>query len=346
MSFVLFKDSFDRYGVGGVSGSIFDNMAARYTAVSGSGLEIITGGRNGQAISIGTGAISKTLEHSDRWVTGFAVKCLGISSGTNRMYTINNNTDVLFTLIHDEDGTLSMRAGTNLSESFAVTTRALHVDRTYDIEVDVTFSGAAPIVCTAELRINGKVEASGSHNTAHNSADLLSGDATGNYHTWVNGMGGVGSGMVYDDLYVKNEAGYEGDVRVTPIYADGDGGTLDWTPNSGSVHFDRVNTHPLDVTKFLETANIGDIDLWTFTLPAVAGSIVGINISVAARKDDEGTKSFKIVFGATGTDAESDEFFVSSVTAEYYEWGLKEDPSTSMPFASAGVITVGVKLIS
>lgn len=346
MSFVLFKDSFDRYGVGGVSGAIFDNMVARYTAVSGSGLEIISGGRNGQALSIGVGAISKTLEHSSRWVVGFAVKCLGIASGNGRMYTINNNTDVLFSLIHDEDGTLSMRAGTSPPENFAVSTRALHVDRTYYIEVDVELSGSSPIVCTAELRINGTVECSGSHNTAHNAADTLSGDATGNYHTWVNGMGGVGSGMVFDDLYVKNEAGYEGDIRAVDIYADGDGGILDWTPDSGSSHYTRVNTHPIDLTKFLESGTPGDIDLWTFTLPTVTGDILGINISCYARKNDEGTKSFKIVFGTTGTDDESDEFFVSSVTGEYYEWSLKEDPSTSMPFASGGVITVGVKLIS
>jgi hypothetical protein len=69
---------------------------------------------------------------------------------------------------------------------------------------------------------------------------------------------------------------------------------------------------------------------------------------VLAQKDDEGTKSFKIVTGATGTDAQSDEFFVSSANPEYYEFSLKLDPQTGLPWTAAGVnaLIAGVKCIS
>lgn len=340
MSFVLFKDSFGRYDLGSLSGASFDNFVSRYT-FAGGGLTIVSDGRSGQGIEVGQGSFGKTLPHSAEWVVGFAVRSNTIGTNTF-MYRLSNNDANLFEVFLDADGTVSLRSG---NTTFAVSDRALLQDRWYYIEAHVTVGGATPVTVDAELRINGHVEASGSANTSFNDSQLLSGDATGNLHSF-GGPSGVGNSRTFDDIYIKNEAGYEDDIRNEPVYADGDGGILDWTPNSGSTHFDRVNTHPADLTKWLETATPGDIDLWTFTLPSFSGSIVAINISVLARKDDEGTKSFKIVVGTTGTDAESDEFFVSDVSPEYYEFSLKEDPATSMPFVPGQTLVVGVKLIS
>jgi hypothetical protein len=112
------------------------------------------------------------------------------------------------------------------------------------------------------------------------------------------------------------------------------------------VHFDRVDTHPVDLTKWLETATPGDIDLWGFTLPSFSGTVPAVNIRVLVQKDDEGTKSFKIVLGPTGTDAESDEFFVSSNDPEYYEFSLKQNPVTGIDWAPGDTIDIGVKCIS
>ena len=91
-------------------------------------------------------------------------------------------------------------------------------------------------------------------------------DATGNYHVF-SGITGVGNSVDLDDIYIKNEAGYEGDIRVKAAYPSGDGGTLMWTPQSGGSHFAMVDTHPVDLTKWLETATPNDIDLWTNDQP-------------------------------------------------------------------------------
>jgi hypothetical protein len=202
----------------------------------------------------------------------------------------------------------------------------------------------------AELRINGHVEASGSASTGRNASSLLSGDATSNVHTFDGVSVGLGQTTWYTDLYIKNESGYEGDVRNVPLYPASDGGISDWTPNSGTDHFARVNTHPVDLTKWLSTATPGDIDLWGLdALPAFSGVIKGINIRVLAQKNDEGTKSFKIVVGPTGTDAESEEFFVSSANPEYYEFSLTLNPLTGLAFTQAEInapYIIGVKCIS
>lgn len=340
MSFVLFKDSFDRYDTGNLSGSLLDNFLSRWTQVGGTPT-IISTGRNGQAIQAGNANFSKTLAHSTRWVVGFAF--LATAPGnTQNIYQLANNDNILARVIYDTDSTLSIRAGN--TTQLGATNRALHLNRWYYIEIDISLSGSSPIMASVELRINGNVEVSGSGSTGVNAANTLSNDSSGNFHQFF-GIGGVGNADYFDDLYIKNEAGYEGDPKVVPAYPSADGGTLMWTPSAGSDHFAMVDTHPVDLTKWLETTGTNDIDLWEFVLPNVGG-IVAINFSVLARKDDEGTKSFKIVFGPSGTDALSDEFFVSDVTPEYYEWSLKQDPTSGGTWVPGGTITWGVKLIS
>lgn len=346
MSFVLFKDSFDRYDVGALnSGSaLLDNFLSRYTQVTGTP-SIISGGRNGQAIQMGNAGFGKALAHGSRWVIGFAYRLNQAPTGDDAIYSLQNNANQLFRLFQDADGTLSLRTGAGAGASVGVTSRAINENRWYFIEVDMTVGGGTPVTMTAELRINGHVEASGSGSTGFNATDNLSQAADANFHLF-NGIPGVSASCDFDDLYIKNEAGYEGDIRNTPVYPSGDGGTLAWTPSTGVSHFAMVDTHPVDLTKWLETATPGNIDLWTFVLPTFTGSIVAVNFSVLARKDDEGTKSFKIVCGPTGTDALSDEFFVSDVTPEYYEFSLKLDPTTGAAWVPGATITAGVKLIS
>lgn len=344
MPLVLFKDSFDRYDLGTVSGAIFDNFVSRYTTATSSGMDIVNDGPSGRAISLGIGVFSKTLPHGSTWTVGFRAKFSGTPIGENRLLQIFNCDAVLLTLLHDEDGTLSMRAGTSIAQAMGVTDRALLRDRWYYIELTLTLGG--DISATAEVKINGHVEMAGTHATAYHATNLLSQDATANVFTFSNGMGSVGSGTTIADLYIINEALYEGDIRNVAAYPSGDGGTIDWTPDTGSVHYTEVNSHPADVSKFVKSGTVGQIDLWTITLPTITGSILAVNFSVLARKDDEGTKSFRIVIGPTGTDAASDEFFVSDVSPEYYEFSLKQDPTTGLDWASGDTITMGVELMS
>lgn len=346
MSFVLFKDSFEAYKVAASSDpDLLKNMRERYTFARG-GFAIDNTGGIGQELFMQNSSVGKTLAHSARWVCGMRYKYSSSGLSNSLLYQLQNNGTELFDIQQNTDGTLAIRTagGTTV---IGVTTRSLFSDIRYMIEWDVEFTGATPIMVTAELRINGHVEiASATVSTGINASTLLSGDATANFHIFDAVGGGAGTASWLKDIYIKNEAGYEGDVRNVPMYPASDGGILDWTPNSGGVHFDRVNTHPVDRTKWLETATPGDIDLWGFTLPSFSGTIPAINIRVLVQKDDEGTKSFKIVVGPTGTDATSDEFFVSSNNPEYYEFSLKQNPVTGLDWVPGDSIDIGVECIS
>jgi hypothetical protein len=341
MSDFVFAESFSRYKVASFSDSdLTANFFSRWTnGALGSNSSINGTGRNGACLSLSASeALFVTLPHSARWVTGFAYRIDGNpnASGQDVIYSINNNAQGMFNLRQNFDGTMGIYAGTGVI--IDVTDRTLHRGRWYYIEVDVTLSGSPVASCTAELRINGHVEASGTASTAVTVTDLLSQTADANVHRFSPAQG-PGIGNSYDDMYIKNFAGYFGDVRIVKLVPNGDGGggTKQWTPNSGTVHYDRVNTTPVDLTKYVEDATAGHIDSWEWEdCPSFSGTIKAVNIGMLARKDDEGTKSFRIVVGPAGALAQSQDFYVSDVTPEYFETSYQVDPNTGITWTQAG----------
>jgi len=358
MSFYLFADSFGRYKVANSTSdtSLFTNLQQRYTEVAngGGGVAVDAAGRTNNALRCYDGAgVSKTMPHSARWVTGFAFKYDFNTPGNAAVYEIRNNDAILFSLSIHPDGTLSLGANEN---HIAVTDRSLFDNTWYYLEIDAEFTGTTSVTCAASLRINGHVEATGSGTVSGGvtAGGLLSypvdtsGHPSGNVHVWTGPTGGgIGGSGWFDDLYVKNAAGYYGDIRIVPLVPNGEGTTLQWTPDLGTVHYDRVNTIPEDLTKWLESNTVGNIDTWNWQdCPSFTGTIPAINISILADKDDEGTRAFEIVVGPTGTLAASQDFYVSDVVPEYYEYGLENDPNTAAPWTQAGFNATqwGIKL--
>lgn len=346
MSFSPFAESFERYDLGTADpgSALLANLQSRYTIVSGVP-EIVSAGRTGQAVKLNNSALLKTMAHSSNWVIGFAYQLIS-SSGDSDIYSLSNNDNIMARVLQDADGTLQIRAGN--STVIGVTTRALDQLKWYYIEISISLSGSTPISAAVEVRINGHVEVSGSGSTGINASSNLSGDATGNFHAF-DGIPGTNQGNYLDDLYIKNTPGYYGDVRIIALYPNGEGDTLDWTPSTGTTHYTMVNSHPLDLSTWLDDKTPTDIDTWNWQdCPGFSGSIPAVNISMDARKDDEGTKSFKIVVGNTGSEAQSDEYFVGAVYPEYYEFGMELDPGTGLPWTQAGFNAkqFGVELIS
>lgn len=346
MSFFLLAESWSRYGTGNiVPGTLLDNMLYRYTTVTGGEIGSAFG-RNGNGIRLSNATITKTHVHSNVWTVGFAVKFPAPTDNNDTIYSIRNNDRTMFQLRHNTDQTLTMIAGANLN-LIGTTDRALLNGRWYYVDFNVQFSGSGPITCDGELRINGNIEASGSASTDWTSSQLISGDNKAN-RQYLSGLVNAQS-VYYDDFYFKNTAGYYGDVRIIALYPNGEGGSLMWNPATGSVHYIMVNTHPVDITKFVQTATPGDIDTYEWEdIPGFSGIVKAVNMGFLLNKDDEGTKSAKIVFGSTGLDEESDEFFVSSDTPEYFEHSNENDPATGMPWTQAGwnATQAGIKLVS
>lgn len=343
MSFYLLAESFGRYGTGNVTGSILDNMLSRYTFVSG-GVVGSAFGRNGQGFKFSNNSnIFKTTPHSSRWVVGFAAQIPVDAPNQAPMYIIQNNDRRLVQVFHNTDHTISLVAG--FSNFLTTTDRAMNIGHWYYLELDVTFSGTAPIMTTATLRINGHEEITGTGTTETNATGVPSRDATGNVHVLA---GLVNNDQIYyDDWYAKNAAGYYGDIRIIPLFPNGEGATLQWTPSTGTVHNDMVKVHPVTGTTWLSAGTVGLIDTWDWEdCPGFTGTIKAVNLGILADKDDEGSKSFQIVVGTSGTATHSDDFYVSSDESEYYEYSMETDPATGSGWTQVGfnATQFGIKL--
>ena len=352
----VFVESFAIYGT--PSTTINDLLAPRWNnpqVASGGGSISATGGRLGNPclnISFGS-AISKTMSHQAHWIAGDGFKTNNIASAGGGIFALSNNTQRLFQLNLNADGTLSL-TGANQSQVIFTTPSPIAFNGLwFQWEVDVTFSGTTNILCTAELKVNGVVQGSGSVSTGINKANLLSNSATANVFSLLSGMISAG-GSVHDGaFYIHNTGGavpgYWGDIRILYVVPDGDTGTAQWTPNSGAVHFDRVHELPKDNdTTYLADGTAGQQDIWTWQdLSPITGVIRTVQLSVAARKDDEGSKSFRTGVGALLAEAVSDTFAVND-SYIYYHFNWDLDPATGLAWtiANFNAKVFGIEVVS
>lgn len=127
-----------------------------------------------------------------------------------------------------------------------------------------------------------------------------------------------------DDIYVLDGSiapnnSFLGDVRVETIRPNADGAHTQWTPDTGTAHYSRVNeTTPDGDTSYVYDLNIGDRDSYTFDdLVDLSGTIFGIQTNLYARKDNTALRQICAVArpvttdrdGATVTLASSYQFF-------------------------------------
>jgi hypothetical protein len=336
----VFVESWSMYGTPANSGEMNSRIGCRWNSpqiAAGGGSIDLTGGRLGNpACAMSNGSnLGKTMAHNAHWIAGNAFKPSNLIAFGGGIFALSNNNVRLFQLNVNPDGTLSL-TGANQSQIIFTTPGPIAFNGAwFQWETDVAFSGTTNILCTAELRVNGVVQGSGSVSTGVNMASLLSNSATANFFVLGPGTVTAGGGTHDGAFYLHNTGGavpgYWGDIRILKVVPDGDTAQADWTPNSGLVHYDRVHELPKDdnVT-YLTDGTPGDKDAWDWEdLSPVTGVIRTVQLSAAACKDDEGSKSFRTGVGDTLSEAVSDTFDVNdSYLFYHFNWDL--DPATGL----------------
>lgn len=354
-----FIESWSMYGASSSSGVLNPRIAARWNSpqiASGGGEIDLTAGRLGNpALLISSGSnVGKTMSHQAHWISGCGFKTNNISAGGGGIFTLYNNNVRLFQLNFNPDGTMSL-TGANQSQIIGTTPDPIMFNGAWIFwEVDVTFSGTTNITCTAELKVNGVVKiASAGIATGVDKANLLSNSATANFFTLGPGLVSPGGSVFDGSFYIHNTGGavpgYWGDGRILKVVPNGDTAQADWAPNSGSVHYDRVHELPKDdnVT-YLADGVAGQKDSWDWeNLSPLTGVIRTVQLSAAACKDDEGSKSFRTGVGNTLSEAVSDTFYVGDTYLFYhFNWDL--DPATGLAWtiANFNAKRFGIEVVS
>lgn len=311
----------------------FDHYTVVQSSAKGWGLfpsnpqTVVAGRLGGQAWQFGSGigSITRSFPAGSATFSGTTVVC----GCAYRMITGANNT---------QNQQLSIgpaRWGTDTSRRLflmnaagtvvATGTTILNIGQWYYIELKVS-----PISATGSALIN----LNGLPEIAATSSNYGTTQPTG---INLNSSTGTSTAAQYDDIYILDGAGATnndllGDCRVETIFPSGDGANLQWTPNSGGVHFNRVNeTTPDGDTTYNANSVAGNRDSYTFpALSIAAGSVFGLAVNLYTRKDDAATRQVAPVIrqggvnfdGTTGTPA-------LSTSYAYYTQTYDQDPTGS-----------------
>ncbi len=205
------------------------------------------------------------------------------------------------------------------------------------IEIKIFQNGASG---TAEVYLNGVVEIA---------------STTGNFGS--TNIGRIGfSGLAanntdFDDIYVVDTSGgsprntYFGDCRIETIRPNGDGAHTDWTPDSGTAHFSRVNETQADGdTSYVSDSTSGHLDTYTMDdLQTLSGTVFGLQTNLYARKDDVAARQIASVARQSGTDNVGATVTLASTYGTFSEIRAQDPAAADWTISSVNAMEFGVK---
>ena len=326
---ITWIDGFDLY-------SATVPLSTRYTLVNTPSL--VTGRFGGQALSVNNAAASWGIPITSTLAFGAALKITSVTSlgSGQKLVSFRNNANGDQVVIQGTNtGTLiaTNGAGTVLGTSAA----GLFAEGAWHyLEAEITrnaTTGAITVYMDGAAVITAT-----SVNTGGFDIDTL---------TFPNINDG--STRVWDDLYLCNVATRKGESRVAVMAPAADTATIQWTPNSGTVHFNRVNEATFDGdTTYNFASAVGNTDLYTVTaLPFTPTSIRAAQTVMCARKDDATTRQLatQLVSGTTtATGATATMTTSYTITYNIYE----TDPNTSAAWTPTNLnaVNLGAKVIT
>jgi hypothetical protein len=189
---------------------------------------------------------------------------------------------------------------------------------------------------TTEVRLNG------------NSTSEITG--TGNFGTSnINRVQfechSLSGATLVDDVY-GTDGSFLGDIVVRTLYPNGDGTHQQWTPDTGSTHYTRVNEHNFDGDgSYVYDGTVGHID--SYDMDDSPGTVAyAAQLNLGARKGDAGLRQIAPMMRQSGTDYVGPTETLSTDYA-FYSWMLDNDPSGSpWTVATINADECGVKTIA
>ena len=318
-----FVDGFDHY-------SLPAQLNMKYHTLSIDDATFMAGRRAGSQALLFRSAewIAVTLDNQTTWIVGLAVYFVGNGSDALiRFY--NTEGDVQASVVVQTNGTIRLYRGTT-STSLAISDLALNLNTWYYIEAKINIADSGGLF---EVRVNEQVWVTYTGDTKQAS------------------VGGASRVILYgrsadnaiDDLYICDGTGssnndYLGDCRVDTIYPNGTGAHSDFTPQGSGANWENVDETLMDEDSSYNHSNtIGHKDSFAFTnLPAITGTIFGVQACFGARKDDAGVRVVRPLTRIDGTDYEGgDQYLASSFLFARNIW--EQNPDTSSAWVQADI---------
>jgi hypothetical protein len=284
---LLFIDGFDMYN--GLGANI--GLASKWNPLSGNPISLVTGRFGGQAVrfanvNTGTGC-DRPITAGTTFSFGCAIRLQAFPGGTptqkGHLQFYKQGAFFQCGILFDTAGAISAyrlasdTSGTLLGTSSAAVL-AINVWAYVECEVVIsTTVGRITVYVngTQVLNLTGVNTANGGVGTTADTFRFAS----------VNG--GNAPTIDMDDLYVTNSATKLGERRVETLRPSSDSTPLNWTPDTGTAHFSRVNATLAQSTTFVQTSTVNDLDLYNLAdLSSTPGVIDAVQYNVFAQKTD------------------------------------------------------------
>lgn len=321
---VLFYDGFDQYG-----SSV--PVTQRWTLVAGTITYGTAGRLGGKCIqnnsAFGTFTITHTIPVAKSSLS------VGVAFKTDNLYaskqllTFNDSSNVVVcTLFMNASGDLVFVRGNAIASNVLSTvSAALATNIWYHIGIEFTRNASTG---TYKLYVNGVALAT------------LTGLNTGASDIKNVGLSSPGSGVAsfFDDYYCVDGATWLGELRVTQVRPSADTATKDFTPDTGTANFSRVNGVPMDGdTTYVSGATVNNTDLYDFDdLGYTPASIKAVQTVLVARKDDATTRTLAPLVKSSSTTHTGADVAMSTSYATFVEI-LETDPNTSAAWTVSAV---------
>lgn len=314
--------------------TIPDQILLKYTSYYDVQIASGTGRREGsKAIQLYNSSdyVSLTLDDQNTWIVGFAFKMDKLSSsGSKTLQFFDANSAVQLTL-NIVSSVIKLYRGDS-SVLLATSENTLGSDVWYYMEVKAVIDNTNGLF---EVRINENVWVTYSGDTQYSST--LSTARRMSFHT------ASFVAALFHDIYVCDGTGttnnnYLGDVRVDTLAPSGAGATTDFTPTGSAINYENVDeTSAVSTTNYNSSDMVGAIDSFVFgDLAAMGSDIKGMQINLAAKKDDSGTRTMKAIARLSNTNYEGDEI---TMTDSYFIhrqiW--EQNPATSEDWDEAAI---------
>jgi len=298
----------------------------RWTYVSGSSSVFDritdTASGTGAALRMQSGSIMiLDFPATDTMVIGFRFRIGQISNVVTMWETLTFGSRSIWFRILADGRFQILRVGVVLvTGTFAMTTDVW----TY-LELKVVIHDS---VGKIELRINGNptpdIDFTG--DTSDFAADEIDGFK----------LQGAGQNLDYDDFYLDDSA-FHGDVFVETLVADGAGAAADWTPSAGSNFENVEELPPDDDTTYNESLTVTDKDRFTHgDLPANTNVVLGVQVSVWARKTLAGTRALRTIAYDGTTEGEGVPKFLGTDYVWYSDM-FEDHPTDANPWTESEV---------
>jgi hypothetical protein len=346
---VLFLEGFDMYN--GLGTNI--GLSSKWAIPGGSGQSMVTGRFGGQAWRLQP-AIAQAIQRqfSASGLTtvtiggAFRVTNLfpGSPSARSHVCFMSGTTGFQCGIIFDTGGSISaLRISSDTGSTTLGTTAAgvMAANVWHYIEVEI-------VVSTTVGRITIYVDSVQKLNlTGQNTANLGVGTTVDSIRFASTNGGNGNAGFVdYDDIYILDAATKIGERRVETLRPNADvGGSLNWTPDTGTVHFSRVNATVAQSTTFVSASAVGNLDLYDIAdLSSTPATIDAVQYNVFAMKTDAAARSIATIGDLAGVQQQSPDISLPSSVGKFEYLALTKPGGGAWTATDINALRIGPKV--